>query len=96
MSKRAKPEVPVDLREREEVDRRVNAEADDDSAWEAPTQVNRSDGFAVDTTGVGRARAFLARLPHESDAAKWMERVIRDRVEMEESAYSEVKRKLAC
>ncbi len=97
MSNRAKPQVPVDLREREEADQRVEAEAGDDSAWEAPIEVKRSGTVSLSIPqGLAARAAFLARLHHESDVAKWMERVIRDRVEMEESAYSEVKRKLAC
>ncbi len=46
---------------------------------------------------VARSRAaFLARLHREAGVDKWVERVVRERVELEELAFSEAKKKLAC
>ena len=39
--------------------------------------------------------AFLASLHREAGLDKWVERVLRERVEIEELAFAEVKRELA-
>jgi hypothetical protein len=38
--------------------------------------------------------AFLARLHRATDLESWVERVLRERVELEESAFSEAKKNL--
>jgi hypothetical protein len=38
--------------------------------------------------------AFLARLHRAPDLESWVERVLRERVELEESAFSEAKKNL--
>ena len=39
--------------------------------------------------------AFLARLHREAGVDQWVERIVRERVELEESAFNEAKKKLA-
>jgi hypothetical protein len=39
--------------------------------------------------------AFLARLHREKNVEDWLSRIIRERVELEESAFSRAKRELA-
>ena len=82
--------------DREEIDRVVISESDDNSAWEASLRVKRSQPASLSIPGELAARAaFLARLHREADVAKWVERVVRERVELEELAFTEAKKKLA-
>lgn len=80
----------------EAIDRLVISQANEDSAWEAPIRVRRSRPASLSIPGELAARAsFLAKLHREAGVDKWVERVVRERVELEESAFAEVKRKLA-
>ena len=82
--------------DQEGIDRLVISRAGDDSAWEAPIQVKRSKPASLAIPGELAARvAFLARLHREAGVAKWVERVVRERVELEELAFTEAKKKLA-
>ena len=80
----------------EAIDRLVVSESEDDSAWEAPVRVRRSKPTSLSLPGDLAARAaFLARLHREAGLDKWVERIVRERVELEEFAFSEAKKKLA-
>jgi hypothetical protein len=80
----------------DEIDRFVISQSDHDSAWGSPIHVKRSRPASLSIPGELAARAsFLARLHREAGIDKWVERVIRDRVELEERAFTEAKRKLA-
>ena len=46
-------------------------------------------------TGADTRAAFLARLHRETRVDKWVERIVRERVEIEESAFTAAKRALA-
>ena len=82
--------------DQEAIDRLVISQSDDDSAWEAPIRVKRSKPAALSIPGELAARAaFLARLHREARVDKWVERVVRERVELEELAFTEAKKKLA-
>ena len=78
-----------------EIDEIVVAQADDDLAWEEPIQVEmaKATSLSIPTKLAARA-AFLARLHREKDLEEWLTRVIRERVEVEETAFAEVKREL--
>ena len=81
---------------RETIDRLVVSQSDDDSAWEAPARVKGSRPASLSIPGELAARAaFLARLHREVGVGKWVERVVRERVELEELAFTEAKKKLA-
>ena len=81
--------------DQEGIDRLVVSQANDESAWEAPIQVKRSKPAALSLPGELAARAaFLARLHREAGIEKWVERVVRERVEIEEFAFTETKKKL--
>ena len=83
-------------RDQEQIDRLVVSQASDESAWDAPVRVKRSRPAALSLPGELAARAtFLARLHREPGMDKWVERVVRERVELEESAFKETKKKLA-
>lgn len=79
-----------------EIDELVIAEAEDDSAWEAPTEVSRKQktSLALPAELATRA-AFLARLHHAPTAEDWIRKVIEERVQFEEAAFSGLKRDLA-
>ncbi len=79
----------------EEIDQVVETQADDDSAWEDPIRVARDEvaSLCVPAEFVTRA-SFLAKLHGESGAEEWLTRIIRERLEIEESAFAEIKREL--
>jgi hypothetical protein len=78
----------------EAIDQLVVSQAEDDSAWESPVRVKRSKPASLSIPGELAARAaFLARLHREAGLAKWVERIVRERVELEEFAFGEAKKK---
>lgn len=80
----------------EAIDRLVIAQSDDESAWEAPIRVKKSKSASMSIPGDLAARAeFLARLHREPGVDKWAERVLRERVELEELAFAKAKKELA-
>jgi hypothetical protein len=86
----------ITMPDQEGIDRLVISQAADDSAWEAPICVKRSKPASLAIPGELAARAaFLARLHREAGVAQWVERVVRERVELEELAFTEAKKKLA-
>ena len=82
--------------DQEAIDRLVVSQSDDNSAWEPPVRVRRSKPASLSLPGDLAARAaFLARLHREAGLAQWVERVLRERVELEEFAFNEAKKNLA-
>ena len=80
----------------EGIDRLVISQSDDDPAWDAPIRVKRSKPATLSIPGELAARAaFLARLHREAGVDKWVERIVRERVELEERAFREARKKLA-
>jgi hypothetical protein len=80
----------------EEIDEIVEAQADDNSAWEAAIHVRKPKIARLSIPADLAARAaFLARLHREKGLEEWLTRVIRERVELEELAFAEVRRDLA-
>ena len=79
-----------------EIDQIVIAQADEDAAWQKATVVRRPKSASLSIPAELAARAaFLARLHHESPVDKWVERIVRERVEIEESAFTAAKKTLA-
>jgi hypothetical protein len=79
----------------EEIDERVIAQAEDDSAWEPLVQVSRKQAAIGLPGSLAQRAAFLARLHRERNLQAWVERVIRERVELEERAFTQARRELA-
>ena len=80
----------------EKVDKIVEFQADDESAWEEPIEICKKKPRSVSIPACLAARAaFLARLHREKNVEDWLSRIIRERVELEESAFSRAKRELA-
>lgn len=79
----------------EEIDRVVVAQADDDSAWEAPVRVQKTGTASLSIPPeLAERAAFLASLHREKGVEEWLTRIIQERIEMEEIAFAEVKREL--
>ncbi|MFO1433692.1 MAG: hypothetical protein U1F76_26955 [Candidatus Competibacteraceae bacterium] len=78
-----------------EIDEIVVTQADDDLAWEESIQVemDKTTSLSIPAKLAARA-AFLAKLHREKGLEEWLTRVIRERVELEETAFAEVKREL--
>lgn len=79
----------------DEIDERVIAQADDDSAWEPAVHVSRKQAAIGLSGSLAQRAAFLARLHRESNLQAWVERVVRERVELEERAFTEARRDLS-
>ena len=80
----------------DKIDRFVVEQVDEDSAWERPKIVKRPKLKLLSIPADLAARtSFLARLHHENPVDKWIERIVRERVEIEESAFTAAKKDLA-
>ncbi|HLG17572.1 MAG TPA: hypothetical protein VJH03_24220 [Blastocatellia bacterium] len=80
----------------EEIDRIVESQADNNSAWAKPIRVRRSQPTSVSIPAELAARAaFLAKLYRERNVQNWLARVIKERVELEEVAFNEAKREVS-
>ena len=80
----------------EQIDEIVASQADDDSAWEKPIRIRRAKPGSVCLPPQLAARvAFLAKLHREHDVGDWLTRVIKERVELEEVAFTEAKREMS-
>jgi hypothetical protein len=78
----------------EEIDERVIAQAEDDSAWEPLVRVSRKRAAIGLSGSLAQRAAFLARLHRERNLQTWIERVVRERVELEERAFTQARREL--
>lgn len=79
----------------EEIDQAVESQADNESAWEQPIQVRRVKPAPLSIPAELAARAaFLAKLHKEKNTEDWLTRVIKERVELEEVAFTEAKREI--
>ena len=96
MKKRRKTLLSKPKLTQDQVDRFVTAQADEDSAWEKSVVVRRPKSTSLSIPAELAARAaFLAKLHRESGVDKWVERIVRERVEIEESAFTAAKKTLA-
>lgn len=79
----------------EEIDRIVTAHANDEKAWEKPVKVRRkaSKSFALPAALAARA-AFIARLHREANLENWLKRIIQERIDIEEAAFTGFKKEL--
>jgi hypothetical protein len=98
-SSRKKAGTPVVTRRahpltQDDIDERVIAQAEDDSAWEPLVQVSRKQAAIGLPGSLAQRAAFLARLHRERNLQSWVERVIRERVELEERAFTQARREL--
>jgi hypothetical protein len=79
-----------------DIDSIVVAQADDDTAWEKPVRVRGSKIASVPLSSALATRvAFFARLHREKSMEAWIERIIQERLDLEEAAFAGLKRDLA-
>lgn len=84
-----------DILSDEEIDRVVEGQANDDEAWEEAVEVSGKDQAALSIpSDLAKRATFFAKLHKASDAEEWLTRIIKERVELEESVYVEIKRSL--
>ena len=77
----------------DEIDQLVVAEADNESAWDAPIFVQPTPPNAVALPAELAARAaFMARLHRSDSVEEWLLHIIQERLDMEEAMYGEIKR----
>jgi hypothetical protein len=79
-----------------EIDTIVLAQAEDDSAWEEPVRVHREKPASLRVPAELAARAaFLAKLHRAKRLEEWLTRIIQERIELEEVAFTQAKREIA-
>ena len=79
-----------------EINEIVEAQADNDSAWETPIRVQRRKPSSLRLPAKLAARAaFLARLHREAVVEDWLTRIILERIELEEVAFAAAKRDMS-
>ncbi|HXP86870.1 MAG TPA: hypothetical protein VN841_19230 [Bryobacteraceae bacterium] len=77
----------------EEIDRIVTSQDGLGSAWAPSIKVKRFKAASLSIPGKLAARAtLLAKLHREKAVGRWVERVLRERIELEEFAFAEAKR----
>lgn len=75
-----------------EIDQTVIAQADDNSVWEKPILVRRTRAASLSIPPDLAARAaFLAKLHRKPSVEEWLTRVIQERIELEEAAFTGAK-----
>lgn len=79
----------------EQIDQAVIEAANDDLAWDTPVAVTRSAASVGLPAGLAQRASFLARLHRERNLQTWVQRVVRERVELEERAFTQARAKLA-
>jgi hypothetical protein len=78
-----------------EIDELVIGQADNDSAWGKPVKVRKSKQTALSLPAALAARAaFFARLHRETSLEGWLNRIIQERLDIEEAAFVGFKREL--
>jgi hypothetical protein len=79
-----------------EIDDLVVAQADNDTVWVQPVLVRRARPATVSLSADLAARAgFFARLHRERSIETWLSKVIQERLDLEEAAFTGVKREIA-
>lgn len=91
-----KTKKPAKCLTEDEIDKIVIDQADTRSAWEKPVHVRRPKGSSLTIPSDLAARAsFLARLHGSSGLDEWVTHVLRERIELEEGAFSKAQRDLS-
>jgi hypothetical protein len=79
----------------EEIDANVTAQAENDAAWEQPLEVKRSRATSVSlSASLAERAAFFARVHREKSLENWLKRIIQERLDVEEAAFSGFKREM--
>ncbi|ASC74277.1 hypothetical protein XM38_052520 [Halomicronema hongdechloris C2206] len=73
-----------------EIDRIVEQQADDETAWEESIAVNRQPAFLVLPEDVAEKASFFASLYHADSVESWLVQIIQQRIALEESAFNKI------
>ncbi len=78
-----------------EIDAAVVSQANDVAAWGRPVRVRRRSVASLPLSAelIGKA-VFFARLHRETSVEEWLRRIIRERMDLEEAAFSRIRREL--
>jgi predicted transcriptional regulator len=80
----------------QEIDQIVVAQAEEDATWGNPIRVRSTKTVSVSLSPALATRvAFFARLHREQSIEAWIERIIQERLDLEEVAFAGLKRDLA-
>jgi hypothetical protein len=79
----------------EEIDELVVDQAGDETEWDKPVRVQRSESAAFSLSAELASRAaFFARLHRAANVEAWIEHIVQERLDLEEAAFAELKREL--
>lgn len=92
MNRREK--IRTRLLSEKQIDAAVIAQAGDDAAWERAIRVRRRRSSLSLSAELAARAAFFARLHREASVDEWLRRIIRERIDLEEAAFSRVRREL--
>jgi hypothetical protein len=87
--------APQETLSEQEIDQIVETQANNDSAWENPIIVQKHPTSLSIPSELAVKATFLAGLHQETNVQAWIIRLIRERLELEEAAYLEIKQNLA-
>jgi hypothetical protein len=77
----------------EEIDAIVIAHADDENEWDQPVQVHKKKTASVSLPANLAERAvFFSRVHREKSMENWLARIIQERLDIEEAAFTGLKR----
>jgi hypothetical protein len=76
----------------EEIDNIVIQQLEDDLLWDSPIYVRKAKSFFLSIPFEIAERAiFFAKVHKERGIEEWLKRIIRERIEMEESVFNAIK-----
>jgi hypothetical protein len=78
-----------------EIDEAVIAAANENAAWEKPVRMRRAKESVSLPAEMAARAAFFARLHREPNLEQWINRIVSERIDIEEAAFAASKRELA-
>ncbi len=91
-----KTKKPEPALSEKEINDRVVAQAENDTAWSQPVLVRQTKPASISLSADLAARAgFFARLHRERNIETWIGKVIQERLDLEEAAFTGLKREIA-
>ncbi len=77
----------------EEIDDIVTAHAGDENAWDQPVHIHKNKSASVSLPAALAERAvFFSRVHREKSMENWLARIIQERLDVEEAAFTGLKR----
>jgi len=78
----------------DEIDALVIAQANDDAAWEPRNVVHSKMASVALPAALAVRAAFFARIHREKTLESWLKRIIQERLDIEEAAFSGFKKEM--